>query len=184
MIYKNAFAILDRPRKNLSNFWNYQASPIGITKRLMRMIIYEAHRGLYELTVYVSKTNKGHTRPTTATARARRHIHHEARSKKIFGNSSGCLLLFFWHTTSSSFLIAKNSRLFPRVSVCWQNWSYFLSFFAWLRNVFCVLIICVAVGQYALSIKCGKIQMLLASSLSLFFSTLSQKLIFFRKSLI
>ena len=38
------------------------------------MIIYEAHRGLYELTVYVSKTNKGHTRPTAATA--------EARSKK------------------------------------------------------------------------------------------------------
>ena len=95
MIYKNVFAILDRPRKNLSNFWNYQASPIGITKRLMRMIIYEAHRGLYELTVYVSKTNKGHTRPTAATADAR-HTH-QARSKKIFGNSSGCLLLFLAH---------------------------------------------------------------------------------------
>ena len=160
MIYKNVFAILDRPRKNLSNFWNYQASPIGITKRLMRMIIYEAHRGLYELTVYVSKTNKGHTRPTAATA--------EARSKKYLATQVAASS-FFWHTTSSSFLIAKNSRLFPRVSVCWQNWSYFLSFFAWLRNVFYVLIICVAVGQYALSIKCGKIQMLLASSLSLFF---------------
>ena len=94
-LQKRFFAILDRPWKNLSNFWNYQASPIGITKRLMRMIIYEAHRGLYELTVYVSKTNKGHTRPTAATADAR-HTH-QARSKKIFGNSSGCLLLFLAH---------------------------------------------------------------------------------------
>ena len=83
------------------------------------MIIYEAHRGLYELTVYVSKTNKGHTRPTTATARARRHIHHEARSKKIFGNSSGCLLPFLAHYFVK-FFNCKNSRLFPHIS-CWQN---------------------------------------------------------------
>ena len=82
------------------------------------MIIYEAHRGLYELTVYVSKTNKGHTRPTAATA--------EARSKKIFGNSSGCLLLFLAHYFVKFF----NCEKFKTFSSC-------ISLLAKLELFFC-----------------------------------------------
>ena len=142
--------------KNLGNsLVCTKANPIGITKRLMRMIIYEAFRGLYELTVYVSKTNKGQTRPTqTAPPPPKKYLATQVASSfpASFLAHTPCFFVF-------STFNCKNSRLFSAHSL-----KLFFCFLAklWIqRKHFLCVIIYVAVGQYALSLKCGKIQMLL-----------------------
>ena len=90
-----------------------KANPIGITKRLMRMIIYEAFRGLYELTVYVSKTNKGQTRPTqTAPPPPKKYLATQVASSfpASFLAHTSCFFVF-------STFNCKNSRLFSAHSL-------------------------------------------------------------------
>ena len=129
-----------------------------------------------QLTVYVSKTNKGHTRPTAATA--------EARSKKIFGNSSGCLLLFLAHYFVKFFNCEKFKTFSSCISLLAKLELFFVVFRLAKKRFLCSYHLrrCRAI--------CAQYKMWENSDVACFFfvsflfSTLSHKLIFFRKSLI
>ena len=86
--------------KDLQVFW-HNKSQLELPESLWSMIIYEVFGGLYELTAYVSKTNKGLR-------------HHQGRpsfppqlclAKKILGNLSRFL-------ANAMFIIAKIQELF------------------------------------------------------------------------
>ena len=128
------FIFFRKGTKNLENFLVCtKANPIGITKRLMRMIIYEAFRGLYELTVYVSKTNKGQTRPTqTAPPPPKKYLATQVASS--FPASFLAHTPFFVFSTFN----CKNSRLFSAHSLKLFFFA-FLPSFGYGENIFCVL---------------------------------------------